>query len=75
MAKKQKKKGTGGNEHSKKSQENNGALSRREFVKKGAVAGLGAAALAGKAQAQAQETNSGSIVWDYEADVVIAGGG
>ena len=72
MAKKQKK-GTGGNEHSEKSQENNCALSRREFVKKSAVAGLGAAALAGKAQAQ--ETNSGSIVWDYEADVVIAGGG
>jgi len=76
MAKKHNK-GTGGNERSKKGQENINALSRREFVKKSAVAGLGAATLIGKAhaEAQAQEPNSNSIVWDYEVDVVIAGGG
>ncbi len=54
-----------------------GGLSRREFVKKGAVAGIGAAALAGndRAQAQEPEADASGISWDYEADVVIAGGG
>jgi len=52
-------------------------ISRRDFVKKGAVAGLGAAALveAGAAQAQVAEAGSQDLVWDYEYDVVIAGGG
>jgi hypothetical protein len=59
-----------------KLQRTNG-LSRRDFVKKGAVAGLGAAALTGSDQIRAQTSSTGteSIVWDYEVDVVIAGGG
>ena len=57
--------------------QNKNGLSRRDFVKQGAVAGLGAAALFDSDQAQAQVSATGaeSIVWDYEVDVVIAGGG
>jgi predicted oxidoreductase len=47
-------------------------LSRRDFVTSGAAAGLGAAALLGPGEAAAQ-TNG--IRWDYDVDVVIAGGG
>ncbi|HJO12275.1 MAG: FAD-dependent oxidoreductase [Gammaproteobacteria bacterium] len=56
---------------------NNNGLSRRDFVKKGAVAGLGAAALVGQdeVQAQASTTTAEDMAWDYEVDVVIAGGG
>ena len=52
-------------------------LNRRDFVKTGVVAGLGSAALleSGEAQAQAPATGAQQTVWDYEADVVIAGGG
>ncbi len=52
-------------------------LSRRDFVKAGAAAGLGAAALleSERAQAQGVATGADGIVWDYEVDVVIAGGG
>ena len=51
-------------------------LSRRDFVKTGAAAGLGATALleAGNTHAQASPSNA-NIDWDYEVDVVIAGGG
>ena len=51
--------------------------SRRDFVKTGAVAGLGAAALleSDKAQAQVAAPGAEDIVWDYDVDVVIAGGG
>ena len=57
--------------------QNKNDLSRRDFVKKGAAAGLGAAAMLGpdEAQAQVSATNAQGIVWDYEVDVVIAGGG
>ncbi len=57
--------------------QNTTGLSRRDFVKTGAVAGLGAAALTGLDGAQAQTASTGSegITWDYEVDVVIAGGG
>ncbi|MDA1371568.1 MAG: FAD-dependent oxidoreductase [Proteobacteria bacterium] len=57
--------------------QNNKGLSRREFVKKGAVAGLGTAALVGQDGARAQTSAAGAedISWDYEVDVVIAGGG
>ena len=53
------------------------SLSRRDFVKTGAAAGLGAGALLESSEAQAQVTASAAenIVWDYEVDVVIAGGG
>jgi hypothetical protein len=52
-------------------------LNRREFVKSGAAAGLGAAALAAASCAEAQRASTGaaSIDWDYDVDVVIAGGG
>ena len=53
------------------------ALSRRDFLKKGAAAGIGAAVLAGvgTAAASAHEGSADEIQWDYEADVVVAGGG
>jgi hypothetical protein len=56
--------------------QNEKGLSRRDFVKTGAAVGLGATALmeSGRAQAQAS-TGAQDIVWDYEVDVVIAGGG
>ena len=52
-------------------------LSRRAFVKSGAVAGIGAAALVAPSGAEAQRASTGAagIDWDYEVDVVIAGGG
>ena len=52
-------------------------LSRREFVKSGAAATLTAAALIEPSTAQAQRGSRGAsgIDWDYEVDVVIAGGG
>ena len=55
---------------------NENRLSRRDFVKKGTVAGLGGAALLpSEAQAQVSSTGAEGIAWDYEVDVVIAGGG
>jgi hypothetical protein len=50
------------------------AVSRRELLKSGAAVGLGAAALLEAGCTEAQRGTSG-IVWDYEADVVVAGGG
>ena len=56
--------------------QNKNRLSRRDFVKKGTVAGLGGAALLpSEAQAQDASTGAEGIAWDYEVDVVIAGGG
>ncbi len=49
-------------------------ISRREFFKKGAVAGVGAVALAGLSKGAAQATSAG-IQWDYEFDVVVVGSG
>lgn len=49
-------------------------VSRREFFKKGAAAGVGAIALAGLSRTEAQTTESG-IEWDYEYDVVVVGSG
>jgi hypothetical protein len=49
-------------------------LSRREFFKKGAAAGVGAAVLAGVGVTKAQDT-AAEIEWDYEVDVVVAGAG
>jgi len=46
------------------------ALSRRDFFKSGAAAGVGAAVLSGASEARAQ-----SIEWNYEADVVVLGSG
>ena len=52
-------------------------LNRRDFVKTGVAAGLGSGALLASDEARAQipETGAQQTVWDYEADVVIAGGG
>jgi hypothetical protein len=51
-------------------------LSRRAFVATGA-AGLGAAALldSGEARAQAGASAAADSNWDYEVDVIVAGGG
>ena len=46
------------------------ALSRRDFFKSGAAAGVGAAVLSGPGEARAQ-----GIRWNYEADVVVLGSG
>jgi NADPH-dependent 2,4-dienoyl-CoA reductase/sulfur reductase-like enzyme len=56
---------------------NKKSFSRRDFVKTGAAAGLGAAALLKPDETQAQVSSAGAdgIVWDYDVDVVIAGGG
>ena len=48
-------------------------LSRRDFIKTGAVAGLGVA-LAGTSRAVAQQ-GPDDIDWDYEADIVVVGAG
>ena len=52
-------------------------LNRRDFVKTGVAAGLGSGALLGSdlVQAQVSETGATQTTWDYEADIVIAGGG
>src|SRR5579863_6411712 len=49
-----------------------GSVSRRDFFKKGAAVGAGAATLAGPASAQARR---GQIHFDHVADVVIVGAG
>jgi hypothetical protein len=46
------------------------SLSRRDFFRSGAAAGVSAAVLAPASEAQAQ-----GIRWDYEADVVVLGSG
>src|SRR5258705_8865425 len=52
------------------------SVSRRNFLKQGAVAGVSAAALGGSvADASAQGTGADGIKWDYEADVVVIGSG
>src|SRR5438477_2671851 len=48
--------------------------SRRDFVKAGAAAGLGAAILSAPGNAQAQRAPA-DIRWDYEADVIVCGSG
>lgn len=55
-------------------------LNRRDFLVAGAVAGVGASALATTDQAQAQSattatTPAAETQWHYEVDVVVAGGG
>ena len=61
-------------------------LNRRDFVKTGVAAGLGAGGVLlgpdeaqalgpDEAQAQVSATGAQQTVWDYEADVVVAGGG
>jgi hypothetical protein len=53
------------------------ALSRRDFVRSTAAAGIGAAALIepGRASAQGPSTGAEELEWHYDVDVVVAGGG
>ena len=52
------------------------SVSRRNFIKQGLVASVGAAALGGCASnTAAQATSPDSIKWDYEADLVVIGAG
>src|SRR5688572_28529031 len=52
------------------------SVSRRNFLTKGAVAGVSAAALgASVAEAPAQATAADGIRWDYEVDLVVIGSG
>src|SRR5687768_18556169 len=49
-------------------------VSRRDLLKSGAVAGIGAAALLDAGCTQSQ-SGSANATWDYDFDVVVAGGG
>ena len=51
------------------------ALSRRDFVRRGAAAGVGVAILSGEALAQTSASGASGIDWNYEADVVVLGSG
>ena len=51
------------------------AVSRRDFVKTGAAAGVGAAVLSTSGTALAQVSPADAIKWDYEADIVVIGAG
>ena len=52
------------------------SVSRRDFIKQGMAAGVGAAALGGcAATPSAEGTSADGIKWDYEADVVVIGSG
>ncbi|MCR6671243.1 FAD-binding protein [Devosia ginsengisoli] len=51
------------------------ALSRREFFKQGAAAGVGAVGLTAIGATGAQAADANDTEWDYEVDVVILGGG
>src|SRR5262245_27263734 len=53
----------------------NHRVSRRNFLTKGAVAGVSAAALGGSVAETSAQTSNGEIKWDYEADVVVIGSG
>jgi heterodisulfide reductase subunit A-like polyferredoxin len=50
-------------------------VSRRDFLKQGVAAGVGAAALGGCAATAGQATSPGDIQWDYEVDVLVIGSG
>ena len=59
----------------RKSQEST-SVSRRDFIKQGVAAGVGAATLGACATTpSAQGTSPDGITWDYEADVVVIGSG
>jgi FAD binding domain len=50
-------------------------VSRRLFVKSGAAAGIGAAALLDAGCSEAGRGGGGDLEWHYDVDVVVAGGG
>src|SRR5258705_152875 len=51
------------------------AISRRDFVAKGASAGISTSVLSMSGNALAQQSPADAIRWDYEADIVIIGAG
>jgi hypothetical protein len=64
--------------HGSSDRKEGAGVSRRDFVKTGATAGLGAAALADPREALAQgaaSTGVDSPDWHYDVDVVVAGAG
>ena len=51
-------------------------VNRRNFLARGAAAGVGAVAIAGTgAHEAAAQNGNGGIKWDYVADVVVIGAG
>src|SRR5262245_55818053 len=50
-------------------------VTRRDFVKAGAAAGVGAAVLSTSGTALAQVSPADAIKWNYEADIVVIGAG
>src|SRR3954454_14421048 len=51
-------------------------VNRRNFLARGAAAGVGAVAIAGTgAREAAAQNGNGAIKWDYVADVVVIGAG
>jgi hypothetical protein len=52
------------------------SVSRRDFIKQGMAAGVGAAALGGcAATPSAQGTSPDGVQWDYDVDVLVIGAG
>src|SRR5258706_5988916 len=51
------------------------SVSRRDFVKTGAAASVGAAVLTTSGTALAQVSPTDAVRWHYEADIVIIGAG
>ncbi len=50
-------------------------VNRRDFLARGAVAGVGAVAIGGTGAHDAAAQNGNGIKWDYTADVVVIGAG
>jgi hypothetical protein len=51
------------------------SVSRRDFLKQGVAASVGAATLGGCATGATQGTSPDGITWDYEVDVLVIGAG
>lgn len=64
-----------GNDHKDRKVQGGKAVTRRDFVKTGAAAGVGAAVLSTSGTALAQVSPADAIKWNYEADVVVIGAG
>jgi FAD dependent oxidoreductase len=63
------------NDHKDRKLQGGKAVTRRDFVKTGAAAGVGAAVLSTSGTALAQVSPADAIKWNYEADVVVIGTG
>src|SRR5450759_2868915 len=51
------------------------SISRRDFIKEGTAAGVGATALVGLGSHEAAAAAQGQMKWDRVADVVVVGAG